>query len=984
MKKILSSLFVLVISAVLLNLPKYAYAANSLYYAAGGSNGITASGADISGSTFFADTTSGNRTIYFNVDDGVMYGNSDYKNVTVTVEYIDSGEDGKYFAFEYDSLSNPQKRHEVYGETVNGTASAVRTAVFKIEDAYFKNRRNNADFSIVMPKTKKIIYFKKVTVEISDKTSGVEISASTKNFGNIFFKNDEKSIDVSFKNLRNIPVSGTAVYSVYSEAENTVSYSEEKEVDMSAGASVLKSITIPAQKLKYGTYVLKVNFSNTAQNIDVNAEIPFSVSTSVSKNAKNDKIGVVAHFNWGRRKISESIELLDKTGFSHIREGYSWTSFETVNSENQRSYGALDVCTEYIDKAFDNDMKTLVMAGYGNAEVLKSVPEEAAAAAKNNEEIGLYYLPVTSEGRKAYVDYILKLLEIYDGKIDVIEVWNEPNLSSYCSNAHSNISDGAKRYAALLKDTYTAVKEKYPSVKVAGPVISSLMTYADAYLKSFFAQTDINNYYDVFSFHNYSYSNEGLDNVISSIRDDLALIGADKEVYVTEFGVSNSVYSETKDEQYQAAGLAKYYLSMAAENFCDRYYIYQLSSVDTRSESLGMLDYHDGKYPYAARPSFVAMANVNSLTAGSEGKGYTALNSNVRCLLFENSAKHTKTDVYFCVSGTESVSVTADGKLIEFYDMFGNLLSVPENGGVYSLTVSEKPIYVVTYYMDKLDVSVDYEFGEFTVSGNIYTSHKNEVVTIKVFDAAGNLMYIDQTKLDDALAFDFKFVPLMKKDKYIIKLGNASFDEIHTAEYTVPSADGKISVSASKRFNEITLSGTVKTDTKNEIVTLKVFDKDGALVYINQTKTDANGGFELNFIPLKASEGYLFYISCKSVGEIYTVNFDEDAFSGLKLKPLGDGARIYTLDEYNRSAAVEVAVSNGNDEYGGDFTVVISSYKNGALVKAETVKKGDMSFNNGVYSYNITQKSENADKVKIFLFNSLSNIKPLTYYVELK
>ncbi|UKI37972.1 MAG: hypothetical protein L6V93_08160 [Clostridiales bacterium] len=49
----------------------------------------------------------------------------------------------------------------------------------------------------------------------------------------------------------------------------------------------------------------------------------------------------------------------------------------------------------------------------------------------------------------------------------------------------------------------------------------------------------------------------------------------------------------------------------------------------------------------------MAMANVNALTAGSTGKGYTKLNSNVRRLSFENSAKHTETDVYFAVSKTE-------------------------------------------------------------------------------------------------------------------------------------------------------------------------------------------------------------------------------------------------------------------------------------------------------------------------------------------
>ncbi|UKI37976.1 MAG: hypothetical protein L6V93_08180 [Clostridiales bacterium] len=44
---------------------------------------------------------------------------------------------------------------------------------------------------MVMPKMN-IVYFVSVTLEISDKTSGVEIGGATGKFGNIFFKDDEK------------------------------------------------------------------------------------------------------------------------------------------------------------------------------------------------------------------------------------------------------------------------------------------------------------------------------------------------------------------------------------------------------------------------------------------------------------------------------------------------------------------------------------------------------------------------------------------------------------------------------------------------------------------------------------------------------------------------------------------------------------------------------------------------------------------------
>lgn len=984
MKKFVLSVVILAFVIVLLTPAVPIYAAQTLYCKANESNGITASGSSVTAqsgqSVFYADTANGNKTIYFNVNDGVINGNTEYKNVTVKIEYIDSGESGKYFAFEYDSLSNPQKRHEVYGETTS-KKNVTRTAVFEIEDAYFGNRLKNADFSVVMPKMN-IVYFVSVTLEISDKTSGVEIDGATGKFGNIFFKDDEKSIDVNFINLRNSAVSGNVTYSVTNDADGGEVYSSVKSLELGASDNGFQTVTIPSENLKFGTYTLNVNFSNSEQNISANGKIPFSVCQSVTANGKNTKMGVGAHFNWGGRNIPGSINLLDKTGFSHIREGYAWTAFETV-TDGERNYGAVDVCTEYIEQSDAKNMKTLVMAGYGNVNVLKSIPAEVSAALANGEEITLYYLPVTAEGRKAYADYVVKLLDTYEGKIDTVEIWNEPNLRQYCENAYT-VPTGVERYTALLKDTYTAVKAKYPDVKVAGPVISSLMDYADKYLKSFLAQPDINNYYDVFSFHNYSYSNSGLDNIISSISADLALIPENKEIYVTEFGVRNTAYSDTEDERYQAAGLAKYYLSMASENFCDRYYIYQLSKENTRSESLGILNYHNSKYPYSARPAFLAMANVNALTAGSTGKGYTKLNSNVRKLSFENSAKHTETDVYFAVSKTENVSVESKGKLTEFYDMYGNMLDIAENDGVFSFDVTTEPIYAVTYYKDKLDVSVTYKFGTLTVSGNVYTSHKDEILTIKVFDDKNKLIYINQTALDENLSFKFNFVPLSESAIYTVKLGNASFDEIHSAEYTIPKVNDEISVSASRNFNKITLSGTVKKALKDENVTVKVFDSNGSIIYVNQTKTDAKGGFEFEFVPLKTSDVYVFYIANKSLSEIFSVNFDGETFTGIKLKALSNSDRVFNLCDYNSADTVTVSVDNDGEVYDGDFTVAVASYKGDALTKIEMIEKGDMLFDGSVYRYDIHNKISNADKVKIFLFNSFSNIKPLTYSVELK
>lgn len=128
----------------------------------------------------------------------------------------------------------------------------------------------------------------------------------------------------------------------------------------------------------------------------------------------------------------------------------------------------------------------------------------------------------------------------------------------------------------------------------------------------------------------------------------------------------------------------------------------------------------------------------------------------------------------------------------------------------------------------------------------------------------------------------------------------------------------------------------------------------------------------------------MFYIANKSLSEIFSVNFDGETFTGIKLKALSNSDRVFNLSDYNSADTVTVSVDNDGEVYDGDFTVAVASYKGDALTKIEMIEKGDMLFDGSVYRYDIHNKISNADKVKIFLFNSFSNIKPLTYSVELK
>lgn len=131
----------------------------------------------------------------------------------------------------------------------------------------------------------------------------------------------------------------------------------------------------------------------------------------------------------------------------------------------------------------------------------------------------------------------------YGARLAGIEVWNEPNLSSFWS-----APDAATAYARLLKATYPLVKGAAPST----PVVAGALAGADAaFLQRLYA-AGIQGSYDVLSLHPY---NDGRDpealidaqwaaatflQGLRAVRAERAARGDQKPVWLTEMGWNTS------------------------------------------------------------------------------------------------------------------------------------------------------------------------------------------------------------------------------------------------------------------------------------------------------------------------------------------------------------------------------------------------------------------------------------------------------------
>jgi hypothetical protein len=198
-----------------------------------------------------------------------------------------------------------------------------------------------------------------------------------------------------------------------------------------------------------------------------------------------------------------------------------------------------------------------------------------------------------------YGSFVGFLAGRYGPKLAAIEVWNEPDQSNEHYFAGPN---KAKRYAAVLRAAYPAIKRADPQMPVLG---GSFVGSNGAFLKALYA-AGIKGYYDGLSVHFY-------DLVLASLRytHEVQLANGDsKPLWLDEFGWSSCwprrrIQQEQAcvTPQTQATNLANVYRSVAHTPWVAAEIMYELRG--SRSEDFGALS-ETG----AHKPSFGALRSV--------------------------------------------------------------------------------------------------------------------------------------------------------------------------------------------------------------------------------------------------------------------------------------------------------------------------------------------------------------------------------------
>jgi hypothetical protein len=198
-----------------------------------------------------------------------------------------------------------------------------------------------------------------------------------------------------------------------------------------------------------------------------------------------------------------------------------------------------------------------------------------------------------------YASFVAYLAARYGTRLAAIEIWNEPDQANEDYFAGP---EKPKRYAAILRAAYPAIKQANPEVPV---LAGSLVGSNGVFLRALYA-AGIKGYYDGLAVHFYNLTLGSL----RAIHETQLANGDDAPLWLDEFGWASCwPRQKTQQEQacvtpkIQAANITNMFRSLARTPYVAAAVLYGLQ--DGGREDFGVLNAQG-----ARKPAFAALAQV--------------------------------------------------------------------------------------------------------------------------------------------------------------------------------------------------------------------------------------------------------------------------------------------------------------------------------------------------------------------------------------
>lgn len=555
-----------------------------------------------------------------------------------------------------------------------------------------------------------------------------KISLTSYGMAHAFVDGDKQNISYSVQNLMSdAKLQGNVIVSVIDEDNNTI-WSKTDEISIAKNRTKIVDTVLNVKK--YGVHTLKIEVVDTTNNLY--SMTTGEISLSRKNTTKKEGFGVSSHFGWSD-SMGQTMPLFTNMGTSLMRDELKWETYE----KEKGVYKLTDGWNNYINKAVEAGVEPLIILDFGNE--------------LYTETTGT--MPTTDAELEAFGNYVYHLVSDLKGRVKYFEVWNEPNLAG--------VETGVQ-YAKLLKVAYTRAKEANPDAKIVGLVMAGVSsTFMEYMLRE---DSNIFNYMDIVSFHEYTYGkppeNSKYVSVIEYCTNTLKqYCGADKEIWLTEMGLSEHEIGITEKEAAMY-GVRSVIWNDATNSYKNIFYYTWVNGSGApayREANFGLLN-----SDYSAKKGYVAYSAMTHFLGGATFESRN-IDSNKNHIF--KYADGNKTKVYTLFNAEDaksSVTIVPDFGAYEVYDMYGNKI---ESGETDLLTVktSGAPIYVVTSLNG---AHMQYDTNTVNLIGEIEGAKAGEQAMVYVLKpgndkqdifAADSLCYIDQITIAKGGVFEYSF-----------------------------------------------------------------------------------------------------------------------------------------------------------------------------------------------------------------------------------
>lgn len=624
-------------------------------------------------------------TFKHNKKDGSVY--------EIEVDYYDSG--NGYLRLYYDSYTDTKMTAAtVYTDKAN----KWKTLKVTVDDAAFEKRCDGkcdisvsiAARSIGTPVSNESIAVSEVRVKRIAAKNPIYVTPTIDETANAFkWFSDKKIVHNKLENLTDTEKTVNVTYKAMSE--NYVKVFEKTE-KLTFAPNETKDIDVDLGEVKrcdIYKYYVEVTSDDGKIN-SVFCPFEFSVIKTDPDGIKNDAYFAAHLDRYPEAQRKMGVEMVKNSNSAGVRSSFEWEYFESQKGTFDASKMAQN---KVLDDLLDKDLHYL---------------NQLSATNSQYGMINYKDYPDTPEELEAFGKYVSNAVAYLDGKVDGIEVFNEPNINSFNLHVDKGADVAAKVYVDCLKVAYEEIKKVNPDMKVGGPVLCYINNEKGKDFFNYCMEYGMWQYLDALDLHPYANNfveKTGLQEHIEWYKEEFEKVGkGDIEFWYSEMGFTTAD-TPVGDAYTQGAWNTSSVIFYKAKKFGDKFVFYNLEkkgTIDTdREDNFGHTSpgYVDapvyGKY-FVPRKSYLMVTAMNYyMPQTTVLDSYYSADGNLSVNLFKSGKFNTNVLTYYSMNGRRTATFDLGVKSIKYGDEYGNEIEMASDNGIYTFTADKAPVFIL-------------------------------------------------------------------------------------------------------------------------------------------------------------------------------------------------------------------------------------------------------------------------------------------------